>query len=97
VLDPLTVAFFAGASVGAVWSSASVDFGPSGVLDRFSQVGPRLLVVAEEAIYKGRRHSLVANIDEILRSFFLIFKLKISKILFINLFSILKNKFFLSF
>lgn len=33
------VALLATAAVGAVWSSTSVDFGPSGVLDRFSQVG----------------------------------------------------------
>lgn len=33
------VAMLATATVGAVWASASVDFGPTGVLDRFSQVG----------------------------------------------------------
>lgn len=32
------VAMFATAAIGATWSSASVDFGPSGVLDRFKQV-----------------------------------------------------------
>jgi acetoacetyl-CoA synthetase len=64
-----SVSFFAGAAIGATWSSASLDFGPQGVLDRFGQVMPRLLLVTPETCYKGRRHSLVANINEILAGF----------------------------
>lgn len=42
------------ASLGAIWSSASPDFGVQGVLDRFGQVEPRFLVVADGHLYKGQ-------------------------------------------
>lgn len=46
-------------SVGAVWTSCAPEFGPAGVLDRFGQVSPSVLVVAEDYVYNGRRHALV--------------------------------------
>ncbi|MCB9517224.1 MAG: acetoacetate--CoA ligase [Candidatus Krumholzibacteriia bacterium] len=48
------VAALAVASLGAIWSSASPDFGVQGVLDRFGQVEPRFLVVADGHLYKGQ-------------------------------------------
>ena len=42
--------------LGAVYTSASPDFGPSALADRFAQVEPRVLVVADGYIYAGRRH-----------------------------------------
>ncbi|KAH7732166.1 acetoacetyl-CoA synthetase [Aphelenchoides avenae] len=61
------VGMLATAAVGAVWSSTSVDFGPSGVLDRFSQVTPKILLVVSETTYKRKRHSVVDNVDEIVK------------------------------
>lgn len=46
-------------SIGAVWTSCAPEFGPAGVLDRFGQVSPSILVVAEDYVYNGRRHALV--------------------------------------
>jgi|SRR5271156_1389499 len=37
----------------AIWSSCSPDFGVSGVLDRFQQIEPKILIVADSYIYKG--------------------------------------------
>src|SRR5260221_13490819 len=37
------VAFLATASIGAVWSSCSPDFGPASVIDRFGQIEPQVL------------------------------------------------------
>ena len=48
------VAALAVASLGAIWSSASPDFSVQGVLDRFGQVEPRFLVVADGHLYKGQ-------------------------------------------
>ncbi|MDO5740184.1 MAG: acetoacetate--CoA ligase [Ornithinimicrobium sp.] len=48
-------------SIGAVWTSCAPEFGPTGVLDRFGQVSPSVLVVAEDYVYNGKRHSLVAK------------------------------------
>jgi acetoacetyl-CoA synthetase len=48
------VAMLAAASVGAVWSSSSPDFGVNGVLDRFSQIEPKVLFVADGYYYAGK-------------------------------------------
>ena len=52
------VAMLATTALGAVWSSCSPDFGPQGVLDRFGQIRPKVLVTADGYRYAGRRHSL---------------------------------------
>ena len=51
----------AAASIGAVLSTASPDFGPQGVIDRFAQVEPRLLFVVEGYAYRGRWHDVLAR------------------------------------
>jgi acetoacetyl-CoA synthetase len=65
------VAMLASASLGAVFSSCSPDFGVEGVLDRFGQIGPRVLVVADGYWYNGKRIAIgdkVARIREALPS-----------------------------
>ncbi len=49
------VAVLAVASLGAVWSSCSPDFGAPGVLDRFGQIEPKFLLAADGYLYKGQR------------------------------------------
>jgi acetoacetyl-CoA synthetase len=53
-LPEAVVAFLASASLGAIWSSCSPDFGTDGVVDRFGQIEPRLLVAADGYRYNGR-------------------------------------------
>jgi acetoacetyl-CoA synthetase len=48
------IAMLAAASLGAIWSSCSPDFGVDGVLDRFGQIRPRILFAAEAYRYAGR-------------------------------------------
>jgi acetoacetyl-CoA synthetase len=48
------VAFLATASVGAIWSSCSPDFGASSVVDRFAQIEPKVLFAADGYRYGGR-------------------------------------------
>ena len=48
------IAMLAVASVGAVWSSCSPDFGANGVLDRFGQIAPKVLIVADGYTYAGK-------------------------------------------
>ena len=48
------IAFLATASIGAIWSSCSPDFGPRAVIDRFGQIEPRVLVAAPGYRYGGR-------------------------------------------
>ncbi|HEX4926741.1 MAG TPA: acetoacetate--CoA ligase [Burkholderiales bacterium] len=51
-----TAAMLATASLGAVWSSCSPDFGVQGVLDRFGQIAPKVLFVADGYLYGGKEH-----------------------------------------
>ncbi|CAD6193123.1 unnamed protein product [Caenorhabditis auriculariae] len=59
------VAMFATAAVGASWCSASVDFGPAGVLDRFKQVNPKILFTVNSVTYKRKHHDLSPKLNEI--------------------------------
>jgi acetoacetyl-CoA synthetase len=61
-LPETVVAMLAAASLGAVWSSCSPDFGARGVLDRFGQIRPRVLVAADGYRYAGK------EIDSLQRS-----------------------------
>ena len=45
----------AAASLGAIFSSCSPDFGAQGVLDRFSQISPKVLVATDSYIYGGKK------------------------------------------
>jgi len=60
------VAMLASASIGAVWSSCSPDFGVQGVLDRFGQIGPKVLFVPDGYSYGGKRHDTLARVREML-------------------------------
>jgi acetoacetyl-CoA synthetase len=48
------IAMLAAASLGAVWSSASPDFGVEGVMDRFGQIGPKVLFCVDGYYYNGK-------------------------------------------
>lgn len=48
------VAFLATNAVGAVWSSCSPDFGQASILDRFAQIEPKVLIMADGYQYNGR-------------------------------------------
>jgi acetoacetyl-CoA synthetase len=48
------VAFLASASIGAVWSSCSPDFGPASVIDRFAQIEPKVLFAVDGYRYGGK-------------------------------------------
>ncbi len=48
------IAMLAAASMGAIWSSCSPDFGVHGVLDRFKQIKPKLLIAANGYFYNGK-------------------------------------------
>ena len=48
------VAFLAAASLGAIWSSCSPDFGPRAVLDRFAQIEPSVLIAVDGYVYGGK-------------------------------------------
>ena len=62
------IAMLAAASCGAVWSSCSPDFGVAGVLDRFGQIEPRVLFVADGYRYAGKDIDSLERVREIVRA-----------------------------
>ncbi len=64
---PETIAAtLATASLGAIWSSCSPDFGARGVVDRFGQIAPKVLITADGYRYNGRTHDSLARVAEFL-------------------------------
>jgi len=59
------IAMLAAASLGATWSSCSPDFGANGVIDRFGQIRPKLLVCADGYRYAGKMVDSLARVREV--------------------------------
>ncbi|MCU0297645.1 MAG: acetoacetate--CoA ligase [Candidatus Nanopelagicales bacterium] len=59
------ITMLAAEALGAVFTSTSPDFGPAGVLDRFAQVAPKILVAADGYFYGGKRHDRREALSEI--------------------------------
>jgi acetoacetyl-CoA synthetase len=65
------VAFLASASIGAIWSSCSPDFGPASVIDRFAQIEPKVLFAVDGYRYGGKdfdRRETIAALQEAMPS-----------------------------
>jgi acetoacetyl-CoA synthetase len=65
------VAFLASASIGAVWSSCSPDFGPASVIDRFAQIEPKVLFAVDGYRYGGKdfdRRETITGLQEAMPS-----------------------------
>ncbi len=60
------IACLATASLGAVWSSASPDFGVQGVVDRFGQIEPTVLVTVDGYLYGGKQVDCLEKLKEIM-------------------------------
>ncbi len=60
-------AFLATASIGAVWSSCSPDFGVKGVIERFAQIKPKVLFVTDRYYYNGKEINILERVPEILK------------------------------
>ena len=65
---PETVEAFLGTiAIGSIWSSCSPDFGINGVIERFSQIKPKVLFVTNEYFYNGKRINVLERIPEIIK------------------------------
>ncbi len=61
------ISFLATSKNGLVWSSCSPDFGIQGVVDRFLQIKPKVLITCEYYYYNGRKINILEKIPEILK------------------------------
>jgi acetoacetyl-CoA synthetase len=59
------IAMLATASLGAIWSSASPDFGVQGLLDRFGQIEPTVLVAVDGYYYNGKTLDCLAKLRDV--------------------------------
>ncbi len=63
---PETIVFMlASVSLGAIWSSCSPDFGVKGILDRFSQIEPKILFSTDGYLFKGKVIDITDNVSNI--------------------------------
>jgi len=66
-LPETVVAMLAAASLGAVWSSCSPDFGFQGVMDRFGQIQPKVLFCADGYFYNGKAFDSLERVAQVRR------------------------------
>ncbi len=59
------IACLATVSLGAIWSSASPDFGAQGVIDRFGQIEPKILITVDGYFYGGKEIDCLEKIKEV--------------------------------
>lgn len=94
------ICFLACAKNGIIWSSCSPDFGERGVINRFKQIKPKILITSDYYFYNGKKNNILKKIDNILKKIpsikkIIIFpydsktKIKIKK--FINFHKIINN------
>ncbi|MCB0333811.1 MAG: acetoacetate--CoA ligase [Bdellovibrionales bacterium] len=57
------IAMLAATSLGAVWTSSSPEFSVEGVLDRFGQVAPKVLITADGYYFKGKRRDSLSVVE----------------------------------
>jgi len=60
-------AFLGTSSLGAIWSSCSPDFGVNGVIERFSQINPKVLFVVDKYCYNGKIINVLERVPQILK------------------------------
>ena len=60
-------AFIATTSLGAIWSSCSPDFGVEGVIERFAQIKPKVLIIADRYYYNGKEINIIERLPHILK------------------------------
>jgi acetoacetyl-CoA synthetase len=62
------IGLLATASLGAIWSSCSPDFGARSVIDRFAQIEPKVLIACDGYMYGGKEYSRAAMVDEVTKA-----------------------------
>mgnify|MGYP003307339482 FL=1 len=60
-------AFIATTSLGGIWSSCSPDFGSKGVIERFSQINPKVIFITDQYFYNGKKIDILNRLPEILK------------------------------
>jgi len=67
-LPETIIAMLATSSIGAVWSSCSPDFGVAGIVDRFSQITPKILFVCDGYYFNGKQYQRSEQVQALLKA-----------------------------
>ncbi len=59
--------FLSASATGSIWSSCSPDFGVPGVIERFSQIKPKLLIITDKYYYNGKEINIIERLPKILK------------------------------
>ena len=59
--------FVATSAIGGIWSSCSPDFGAKGVIERFAQIAPKILIITDRYFYNGKEINVLERLPEILK------------------------------
>ncbi len=59
--------FLSASAIGSIWSSCSPDFGVPGVIERFSQIKPKLLIITDKYYYNGKEINIIERLPKILK------------------------------
>ena len=59
------ISFLACAKIGVIWSSCSPDFGAEGVIDRFKQIKPKVLITCNYYYYNGKKVIIIDKVKEL--------------------------------
>ena len=99
-------AFISTTAIGAIWSSCSPDFGAKGVIERFSQISPKILFITDQYFYNGKQINIIDRLPQILKAIpsiknvvvsnypgerFIKFKKKFKKVNLVTLAELMKN------
>ncbi len=60
------IAYISTSVLGAIWSSCSPDFGINGVVDRFSQINPKILFIGNKYFYNGKKINILERLPKLL-------------------------------
>jgi acetoacetyl-CoA synthetase len=64
-LPETVIAMLAATSLGATWASCGAELGPTAVLDRFTQIEPKVLFTSDGYFYKGKVFDILSNVEKI--------------------------------
>ncbi|MEM6812047.1 MAG: acetoacetate--CoA ligase [Pseudomonadota bacterium] len=67
-LPETIIAYLACASIGAIWSSASPDFGAQGVIDRFGQIEPKIFIAVDGYTYNGKEITCLDKVEAVTKA-----------------------------
>ncbi len=67
-LPETVISFLASSQIGAIWTSCSSDFGEQAIIDRFKQIEPKILIVADYYYYNKKKIDTINVVPKILKS-----------------------------